>query len=568
MLRESSLKRSTCLIGNSIMMLCRISHAKGNSAVGFYNKGSLMHFGKLSNRQDWKNVFPCRILVVLCLSLLGANASGAGFDSAASCETLRSLTLPEGAITSAQHVRAGQFVPPAPGSSGNKPPQVSFKDLPAFCRVTATLKPSSDSDIRIEVWLPESGWNGKLLGVGNGGWGGTIPYPAMADGLSRGYAAGSTDMGHAGAGASFAPGHPERVIDFGYRSVHEMTTRAKEIVNAFYGNAPKFSYWDGCSVGGRQGLKEAQMFPADYDGIIAGSPAADHTGRAAQALRVAQALANNEAARLSPAKSRLVHEAVLAACDTLDGVRDGLIDNPKLCKFDPGLLQCKAADDGSCLTHAQVETVRMMYTPSLNPKTRREIGALEPGSELGWTELGWSEGARYNAYEHFRFIVSQDPNFDLRKFDFARDITRAEEIDNGTINALNTNLKPFFGHGGKLVQYHGWTDPQISPDASVQYYTGVQNAMGGARDLERSYRLFMIPGMNHCGGGDGANTFDMLTALEQWVEKGKAPEQVIASHSTNGKVDRTRPLCPYPQVAKYKGAGSTDDATNFVCKSP
>jgi feruloyl esterase len=431
--------------------------------------------------------------------------------------------------------------------------------------VAATLKPSSDSDIKIEVWLPAANWNGKFQAVGNGGWNGTISYPAMSEALRKGYATSSTDTGHEGGSASFALGHPEKVVDFGYRSVHEMTVAAKAIVNAFYGSAPRYAYWNGCSAGGRQALKEAQMFPADYDGIIAGSPVADHIGRAAQASRVAKVLEQHPDARLTPAKAQALHEAVLAACDARDGVKDGVIGDPKACTFDPGTLRCKGADEASCLTAAQVETVRLLYSTATNPKNRRVIGGLAIGGELGWTDMGWSPAARSSGLDHFKYVVYQDADFDLQKFDFDAAIVKADEADKGTINALEPNLKAFFDRGGKILQYHGWTDPQVSPFNSVDYYTRVVGTMG-ARGVEGSYRLFMVPGMNHCQGGAGTDTFDKMAAIEQWVEQKKAPESIVASHSTDGKVDRTRPLCPYPQVAAYKGSGSTDDASNFVCK--
>ncbi len=484
---------------------------------------------------------------------------------AASCENLSELSLPDTTITSAEIVAPGHLKLPPPISQAT---QDSLRDLPYFCRVTATIQPVTDSSIKIEVWLPSAGWNGKLLAVGNFGWGGTIRYSDMGEALRAGYAAGSTDTGHEGSSADFAIGHPETVIDFGYRSVHEMTVKAKEILASYYGSAPRHSYWKGCSGGARQGLKEAQMFPSDYDGVIAGAPDADHIARAAQAVHIAQSLEANEAARLSPEKSRVLHEAVLAACDMLDGVKDGIIENPIACKFDPGEVQCKGRDETKCLTASQVQTARMLYAPGVNPKTKRELGALAPGSELGWTDLGWSAGARSLGLDHFRFVVHQDPDFTLQKFSFASDLVRAEEIDHGTINAVDPNLKQFFDRGGKLLLYHGWTDPQISPYASVHYYQSVIKALSHERDLDGSLRLFMVPGMNHCWGGEGTDRFDPLAALEDWVEKGKAPDSIIAAHLSNGKTDRTHPLCPYPRTAQYKGSGSTDDAANFACKAP
>ncbi len=496
------------------------------------------------------------VIIAAVVSMLLSVAPAA----AASCESLASLTFPDATITMAQPVAAGAFT--QPGGRGG-PTQLS--DLPAFCRVAATLKPSNDSDIKIEVWLPATGWNGKFQGVGNGAWQGSIAYPAMAEALRRGYSTSSTDTGHVGGSASFGLGHPEKVIDFAYRSEHEMTVKAKAIVNAFYGNAPKFSYWNGCSAGGRQAMKEAQMFPLDYDGIIAGSPGLDWSGRTAQAVRITQAL-QKEDARLSPATAQVLHGAVVGACDALDGVKDGLIENPVACKFDPGVLVCKGGEESGCLTPAQVDTARLIYSPIIDAKTKREIPGLAPGSELGWTDMGWSASARATGLDHFRFLVFGDPAWDVQKFNVSTDVARLAEGPSGAIDAGDPNLKAFFDRGGKLLQYHGWSDPQITPLNSTAYFKRVVTAMGGASKVHGSYRLFMAPGMAHCGGGEGPNDFDELAALEQWVEHGKAPDMITASNSKNGKVVRTRPLCPYPQVASYKGSGSTDEAANFVCK--
>jgi feruloyl esterase len=314
-------------------------------------------------------------------------------------------------------------------------------------------------------------------------------------------------------------------------------------------------------------MKEAQMFPADFDGIIAGSPGLDWSGRTSQAVRIAQAL-QNEAARLPAAKTQVLHTAVVNACDAHDGIKDGLIENPAACKFDPGVLTCKAGDEASCLTAAQVETARLIYSPIVDSKSKREIPGLAPGSELGWTDMGWSASARATGLDHFRYLVFSDPQWDVQKFNVANDVARLTEGPSGAIDARDPNLKPFFDRGGKLLQYHGWADPQITPLNSTAYYNAVAKALGGASKVHGSYRLFMAPGMGHCGGGAGPNDFDELTVLEQWVEHGKAPDQIVASHARDGKVDRTRPLCPYPQVASFKGSGSIDEAANFVCKQP
>jgi feruloyl esterase len=430
------------------------------------------------------------------------------------------------------------------------------------------LKPTSDSDIKIEVWLPQVGWNGKYMAVGNGAFSGAIGYSAMANGLGRGYAVSSTDTGHEGGSASFALGHPEKVIDFGWRAVHEMTVTSKKIIAVYYGANPKVSYWNGCSAGGRQGMKEAQRFPDDFDGIIAGAPGLDWTSRAAQALRVEKALEKNEAGRLLMPQRELLHRAVLDACDALDGVRDGLIADPDRCRFDPAALQCKASPDGSCLSAEQVATAQLIYASPPNPKTGRPITGLAKGSELGWTDIGWTASARATGLDQFRYIVFQNPKWQVSDFNFDSDIVRGEDVDAGAINALDTNLRPLVDRGGKLLHYHGWSDPQISPGNSTQYYARVTEALGGSSKVETSYRLFMVPGMGHCSGGEGPNTFDMIAALEQWVEHGNAPNQIVATHSTNGQRDRTRPLCPYPQIATYKGSGSVDDAVNFVCRAP
>jgi feruloyl esterase len=292
------------------------------------------------------------------------------------CESLASLTLPNTTITLAQPVAAGDFTPPDRG----RPHAV-----PAFCRVAATLKPTADSDIKVEIWLPAAGWNGELQVVGNGGWAGSISYGAMAEALRDGYATSSTDTGHVGGSGSFALGHPEKLIDFGYRSEHEMTLKAKALVAAFYGNPARMSYWNGCSTGGRQGLKEAQRFPDDYDGIIAGAPANPRTHLAFGTMWIAHANLQDPASYIPPAKYPAVHQAVLNACDALDGLKDGLITDPTRCHFDPQVIACKDADDSTCLTAPQIETVKKILSPARNPRTGEEIfPGLEPGAELGW----------------------------------------------------------------------------------------------------------------------------------------------------------------------------------------
>ncbi len=497
---------------------------------------------------------------LLALALVAAPAL-----AAASCESLTSLSWPDGTISSSQSVAPGAFTLPTNPNAKGKAAADPYKDLPAFCRVTATLKPSSDSDIKIEVWLPAEGWNRKYQAVGNGGWAGVISYSALAEALRGGYAASSTDTGHGGGSGSFALGHPEKLIDFGWRSEHEMAVKSKAIIQAFYGAPPRLSYWNGCSTGGRQGLQEAQRFPGDFDGIIAGAPA----NRTALALWIAFAELKDPASYIPASKYSLVHQAVLAACDAHDGLKDGLIDDPTKCKFDPKVIACHGADGPGCLTAPQVEAVRKIYTPATNPRTDQQLfPSLVPGSELGWAILGAGPEASQVINDHYKYVVFKDPKWDWRTFDFDKDMARAETPENLVMNGTNPNLKPFFSHNGKLILYHGWSDPNITPLTTIQYYKTAMDTLGGAKNTTDSMRLFMVPGMGHCGGGEGPNKFNVVAALENWVEKGSAPESMIASHSTAGKVDRTRPLCPYPQVAKYQGSGGIDDASNFACKLP
>jgi tannase/feruloyl esterase len=502
-----------------------------------------------------------RVVVSIAALLIASLAPSA---RAASCESLAALTLPEATITFATTIAPGAFTPPV-GGRGRGP--TAYGELPAFCRIAATLTPSSDSDIKIEVWMPMTGWNGKLDVLGGQGWAGAIGYAGLRDALRRGYATASTDTGHTGGSGSFALEHPERLVDFASRAQHEMAVKAKLIVAAFYGHAATSSYFDGCSTGGRMALTEAQRFPDDFNGIIAGAAANFSSHQAAQMLAVARAMHDDDASYIPPVKYSLLHDAVLSACDALDGVKDGVIENPARCHFDPAVLECKGDETPACLTPKQVAAARKVYAPLLNPRTRQVIfPGLAPGSELGW---GLSAGPQPQSFpnEIYQDIVFKDAHWDYKTLDFDRDITRAEQAAGGIMDAVDPNLRAFFARGGKLLQYHGWSDQAVAPENSINYYTSVRRVVG-AKQVEQSYRLFMVPGMGHCGGGDGASTFDMLTSLDAWVERAQPPDRILASRVRNGGADRTRPLCRYPQIAVYSGAGSTDDAANFVCKAP
>jgi len=497
-------------------------------------------------------------LVGVCALFAAASAD------AAPCETLAKIALPHTTITAAEQIPAGAFVPPGPRAAGAPVPAIYAK-LPEFCRVTATLAPSSDSDIKIEVWMPTSGWNGTFQGVGNGGWAGTISYAALAAAVASGYATASTDTGHVGGTAAFALGHPEKVTDFGYRAVHEMTVQAKAVVDAFYGSLPKLSIWNGCSQGGRQGVTEAVRFPADFDAIIAGAPAVNglqmHVGR----MAMNRSMNRSAESAIPREKYPAIHSALLNACDAKDGVTDGVVENPASCRFDPKVLACKGQNDASCLTALQIESAHVMYNGAVDPRTgAMRFPGLAPGSELGWNVIGASQPLNL-ATEAFKYVIAKDPAWDPARFNAATDFDLAASIDkDDVLNSGNPDMKAFFARGGKLLLYHGWSDPQVTPLNTVSFFNKVV-ALQGSAVVGKSVQLYMVPGMNHCQGGPGTDTFDKMGAIEQWIKTGAAPESIPASHLTNGVVDRTRPLCPFGKVAKWNGVGSSDDAANFAC---
>ena len=482
----------------------------------------------------------------------------------AGCERLATLALPHTKITSVQSVAAGAFT--APGAAQQS---AAFKQLPAFCRVAATLTPSADSQIEMELWLPAENWNGKFLAVGNGGWAGTIVRDAIAAGLRKGYAAASNDTGHQDGGAAFAMNH-EKVVDFGYRAMHEMTVQSKAIVEAFYSRAPQLSYYNGCSTGGRQGMMEAQRYPEDFDAIIAGAPVYNqvHLNVSQTALQV-EMLKNP--ARIVPAnKVTLYANAVMAACDANDGVKDNIISDPLQCKFDPGTLLCKGGDAADCLTAGEVESAKQLYSPVKGKSGEIVYPGRLPGVEAGWAARIPTPGAPMNPLwgDMPRYVGHRDANWDVMSFDLDKDL--ALTLKNASfIESNDPNLAKFKARGGKLLLWHGWADPGPSPANTINYLTQVTKTLGGGKQ-EDWMRLFLLPGVGHCGGGVGPDQADFLTALEQWREHGAAPAQIVASRNLGRAAlpPMTRPLCPYPQLAKYSGTGSTDDAKSFVCAAP
>jgi feruloyl esterase len=485
--------------------------------------------------------------------------------SAEICESLTSLKLPTTTITLAR-VEEGDLT-----SIDNGTPGSPLTNLPSFCRVAGTISPVPDSVIKFEVWMPTSNWNHRFMAVGNGGFSGAPWYRFMAAAVREGYAVAGTDTGHQGPvpDASFALGHPEKVIDFGHRSVHETTVKSKAIVATFYDAPAQKSCFDGCSSGGKQGLMEAQRYPADFDGIIAGAPGNHWEHFLASAIWIGQATHLTPASSLPKEKLAILHQAALDVCDASDGVKDGVIRDTLSCHFDPAVTQCKDTDTSACLPPEQIDAARKIYAGPVNPRTHEKIfPGLEPGSEITWYHF--AAPAFPIAASHFRYVIFKDPKWDPSTLNFDSDIAIAEKIDNGTLTATNPNLKPFFAHGGKLILYHGLSDGLIAPQNTINYYNAVLKTTGPA--AVSSMRLYLAPGMEHCFGGDGPNIFDLEAPLADWVEENKVPGPILALHfpanAPPTKPDRTRPLCAYPQVAKYKGSGSTDEASNFACAKP
>jgi feruloyl esterase len=494
-----------------------------------------------------------RLLLLASGVTLALLASGA---HAAGCEGLVSLTSAKAQVVLAQTVASGSFTPP----DSPRP----LQELPTFCRVVVSLHPSSDSEIGAEIWLPGN-WNNKLLMLGSGGWGGAIDYQGLATALRRGYAVGATDDGHRTSGASFILGHPQKFIDFAYRAEHETTLEAKALVKARYARVPSHSYWQGCSGGGREGLIQAYRYPDEFDGIIAGDPA--NIRRNAWALWLAGESLKDPAAYIPPSKYPMIHDAVLAACDANDGVKDGLIDEPEICHVDFTALQCKGQDGPDCLTARQVQTARTMISPATSKTGAVLFPRLEPGTELRWGRMAAGPAPADLFLDEYRYVVYQDPNWDWHTFDLDRDAARADAVDRD-LDEMDPHLGPFVKHGGKLLLYHGWADQQVAPGSTIEFYHSVREVSSDPKQAGNWVRLFMAPGMAHCAGGEGPDSFDSLSALERWVEHGEAPQRMVAAHQTQGRVDRTRPLCAYPQVARYNGSGSVDDAANFTCGAP
>ena len=517
--------------------------------------------------------------------LATVRAEGKPGGSTRNCSDLRDLRLPNISIETAEPVPAGRFNPPS-----GKP----LDNLPAFCRVAGVLTPTADSNIRFEVWLPAGDWNSKYGGVGNGGFAGSISYSALANNLRRGYATAATDTGHEGEAedASWAYKHPERINDFGYRGLHETTEIAKTLIKAFYGENAKRSYFDSCSDGGREALMEAQRFPADFDGILAGAPANNWTQMLAAGIGVAQALYGDPKSYIPKSKLPAIGAAVRAACDANDGVKDGILNNPPSCHFDPNVLLCKGQENRNCLTSPQIESLKVLYGTAQQSGAKALFPGYAPGGEDGtgnWDTWiigpapGGSSGSFYMT-NYFRFMVFNDPKWNPLTASVSEAATKAKAKTGHALDATDPNLAAFNGRGGKLILYHGWNDPAISPYNTINYYGSVRATMGD-QTAQKFLRLYMVPGMGHCIGGPGPNRFGQLgtttavgpkhgiyQALEDWVENGQAPGDIVATKwsgdDPGASVEMTRPLCAYPDVAVYKGTGDTNNAASFSCAIP
>ena len=500
------------------------------------------------------------VQVLSCLTMLPSRAIGGPAAAApVPCAELARLSLPNTTVTAAEEILAGDYAPPSGPRQAN---------LPAFCRVALTVSPQ----IRIEVWLPKDRWNGRYRGEGGGGYAGQISYGGLAEGLRNGYATASTDTGHpASAGGTFAL-NPDgtlnmaAITDFAERSLRELAVNAKAVINAYYGEAPKYSYWNGCSTGGRQGLMAAQRFPAEYDGLVIGAPAINWDRFIPAEIWPQVVMNKTVGAPIAASKLNAATKAAVTACDASDGVADGIVNDPRKCSYDPAALVCKAGEDtASCLSPQEADAIRKIWNGPTSASGQRLWFGLERGTPLGG--LAGASGFPIPA-THFQYWIHQDPKFDWRTLDdaaFEADFTASQKKFHAAIGTDDPNLEAFRTRGGKMIVWHGEADPLIFPRGTVNYFERVLAQNGGSAQVTQFARLFMAPGVGHCGGGDGPSPVGLLDTLVNWVEKGEAPATVPASRRRPDGTVLSRPLCPYPTTAKWSGTGSTDDAANFAC---
>jgi hypothetical protein len=530
-----------------------------------------------------------RLTLLTATAVAYSAASGTSPARAAGCEELANLELPDTTIDTAEAVPAGDYT---------TPDKAVRKAMPAFCRVVASVKAAPDSDIRVEMWLPKEQWKGVFHGNGSGGYGGVfaLAYDGMEAGVKRGYASATTDMGTAPStplNGDPLVGHPQKWKDWGLLSTHVMTATGKAIEKAFYGGEPKHSYYTGCSTGGQEGIIEAQYYPEDYDGILIGAPVVNRTWGHAAVVWDYQAANLSPGHKLSDAKLALLTKSAVAACGAgNNGVKsDPFIGDPTGCPFDPATLMCRGPDSADCLTSAEVDTAKAFYSGPTDRTGKPLYYGWLPGSESGGFNWGFLE-APFNAPGEpsfdglFKWVFGADWNW--RNFNYDQDMAKVDAVLGPDVNgAMTGDVSRFRALGGKLVMFQGWADPIVAPNQTIAFYKGLAKQFGGDQDVQNFARLFMAPGVGHCAGGAGPNSFnaavysgprppsaddprdDIFAAMAHWVEDGVAPSQVVATKyvdDTPAKgIAMQRPLCPFPKKATYKGEGDTNDAGNFIC---
>jgi feruloyl esterase len=484
-----------------------------------------------------------------------------------SCDALADANFSNTNISSVESVAAGAFLPPAGGFPGFGP---DYSNLPGFCRVVGSIHPTDDSDIRFELWLPTENWNGRFMQTGNGGVAGSVVHSSLADPLLRGYAVANTDTGHTSDGNDiwgWAVEHPEKLTDYAWRAVHELTMTGKAITNARYASEPEKSYFVGCSTGGRQGLMEAQRFPNDYDAIVAGAPANNWSSLMALSIVIQTNLGEG---KLAPTKLGLLKETAIASCDALDGVEDRVITNIAQCSFDPASLECDSGDNAQCLTPSEVEAAQVMYAGVRGSSGNIWFPGTGPASEPLWAAYASPQFSLGTGF--FRDVLLDDSEWDPYSFNADELMSMAVE-ESVDLIAMDPDISSFIDNGGKLITYHGTTDGLISYGNSVNYIDSLVETLG-EDVMNEAVRFYLVPGMDHCAGGEGAHAIEWLTAMESWVEEGNAPDVLVGTHpqlpagapGAENSVEFTRPTCPYPEVVVYNGSGDVTLAENFSCR--
>ncbi|HEY5724260.1 MAG TPA: tannase/feruloyl esterase family alpha/beta hydrolase [Allosphingosinicella sp.] len=508
-----------------------------------------------------------KAIYVLAAAFLAVLLGAAAPASAAPCDSVARLRLKDVRIVTAVEVGPGrEFTPLYPSAAPMRLP---------FCRVEGVI----EREIGFELWLPPAdAWNGRLLVGGVGGQAGSFNYRELERGVRRGYASASTDTGHKASDTHWLLNRPDRAANYAHRANHLLAVKTKAILKAVYGAEPRNAFFVGCSGGGRQALTEVQRYPRDFDGVIAGAPGVNTPAMSARRMWEMQQH-SRLGSLMDSSRWKLVADAAVRACDPIDGVRDGIIGDPTRCRFDPASLACRGSVAGpGCLTVPQIEAVRLIHAPLRDENGRRIDDGLLPGVLVSPTPLPepFTPGPTFLAVALFGDGVHGDPNWDPRGFRIARDLPAIDRVMN--LHADDPRIDSFLRNGGKLILYHGWADPLVAPQSTIAYYRSVLKS-GGPR-APRSVRLFMAPGVDHCRGGAGPDLFggaggdsplpdpdhDLLSALERWVDRKQVPDKVIAVRVEAGRIVRTRPLCAWPARAHYVGAGSIDQAENFVCR--